>query len=181
MRMSLFNLFRKAEKAVNNPMAAVEPPVQEAIFVDNQAPASTESVEQSSLLDKFLRSDYEQKGYNDGYLYPNGDLLENNIRQLKTRFRQVVDHVLDQKRAAISELNLHLINTQGISERLEASLREKVRQLENLIHELDTQKILSVEEEGMIAPVVQGYRIGFIKGVERFNQEKIFAGSTRLF
>lgn len=179
--MSLFNLFRKAEKTVNNPMPSMEPVISEALFVEKESPVIPEPVVQVSLLDKFLKGDYEQKGYNDGYLYPNADLLDNNIRQLKTQFRQVVDQALDLKRTEVGELNLHLINTRGISERLEESLKEKVKQLENLIHTLDTQKILSVEEEGMIAPVVQSYRIGFIKGVERYNQEKVFAGSTRLF
>ncbi|RYE58025.1 MAG: hypothetical protein EOP48_04510 [Sphingobacteriales bacterium] len=182
--MAFFNLFRKAESKVSEAIAPQsELLVNENVFVDQQPPLQKEAtvLSSASLIEGFFRADYEQKGYNDGYIYPNGDLLDNKIKQLKTGFRLILDQTLDGKRKEIGDLQLHLIGTKGISERLEESLKERIKQLENIIHELDIQKVLSVEEEGIIAPVVQAYRIGFIKGVEHYNQEKLFAGSTRLF
>jgi adenine/guanine phosphoribosyltransferase-like PRPP-binding protein len=64
---------------------------------------------------------------------------------------------------------------------LASQLAEKTKLVEANIHELDIQKILSIENEGIVSSAVHAYRLGFIKGVEKFQQEKLFAGSTGLF
>ncbi|MBA3286211.1 MAG: hypothetical protein H0U27_14300 [Nitrosopumilus sp.] len=180
--MSLFNFFRKSEKAIENQVVhTVEPTVNQSLFVDTEDPEVVETEKRQSAIIVFLSNDYMQQGYNDGYLYPSGELMEANIKKLRSDFRMAVDEVIDGKRSAINELKLHQIRTRGISERLEEELIQKLYELENLIHEMDTQKILSVENEGLIAGTLNDYRIGFIKGVEQYRQEKIFAGSTKLF
>jgi hypothetical protein len=180
--MSLFNFFRKSEKTVETQVdQAVEPTVSQALFVDVNEPKLAESEQKQSAVSTFLHKDYAQKGYHDGYLYPIAELMEANIKKLRSDFRMTADQLIDEKRSAINELKLHQINTRGISERLEEELNQKVQELTNLIHELDTQKILSVENEGWIAGILNDYRIGFIKGVEQYRQEKLLAGSTRLF
>jgi hypothetical protein len=180
--MSLFKFFRKSEKTVETQVDhAMEPPVSQALFVDAEEPRLVEPQQMKSAVGSFLDKDYMQKGYHDGYLYPNAELLEANIKKLRSDFRMAVDQLIDEKRSDINELKLHQINTKGISQRLEEELNQKVQELSNLIHEMDTQKILSVENEGWIAGVLNDYRIGFIKGVEQYRQEKLLAGSTRLF
>jgi len=180
--MSLFNFFRKSEKAVETQVEhALEPTVSESLFVDTEEPAVAETEKKQSAISAFLCKDYMKMGFHDGYLYPNGELMEANIKKLRSDFRMAVDQVIDEKRSAINELKLHQINTRGISERLEEELSQKAQELGNLIHELDTQKILSVENEGLISGSLNDYRIGFIKGVEQYRQEKLLAGSTRLF
>lgn len=180
--MSLFNLFRKAEKSVEKPVEPSNENIIDAnLFVDNEAPKLNESSKKINSLSEFISADYGSRGFNDGYLYPNSDLMEANIRKLRSDFRKAIDQVIDQNRTEINELKLHLINTRGISDRLEESLNQKITQLENILHELDTQKILSVENEGIISGSINDYKIGFIKGLERFSQEKFIAGGTRLF
>lgn len=180
--MSLFNFFRKSEKAVvGQADHHVESFVSPTIFVETEEPKAAEIEKKQSVISLYLCKDYMQKGNYDGYLYPNAELMEASIKKLRSDFRLAVDQVIDEKRSAINELKLHQINTRGISERLEEELNQKSKELENLIHELDTQKILSLENEGLIAGPVNDYRIGFFKGVEQYRQEKLLAGSTRLF
>lgn len=180
--MSLFDFFRKSEKTEETQVKqAAEPTISQTLFVDAEEPEVVESEKKQSSISAFLGKDYMKIGYHDGYLYPNADLMEANIKKLRSDFRMAVDQVIDEKRSVINELKLHQINTRGISERLEEELNQKAQELVNLIHELDTQKILSVENEGLIASALNDFRIGFIKGVEQYRQEKHLAGSTRLF
>jgi len=158
------------------------PIVDRAIFIDENEPGPfiTSGIK-STALDQFLEKDYEGMGYKDGYAYPENEYLENKIKLMKADFKFAVDKHLDNLRSEVGELKIHIIKTHGISERLEAQLNEKVKQHEININELDMQKILSTDDEGFISSTVYAYRLGFIKGVEKYQQEKLFIGNTGLF
>lgn len=185
--MSFFNFFRRNKSAVINQdtdTALAEPvtKIDRSLFVEEDAPELKNVVRKPvNPIELFLDQNFDWQGYNDGYGHPETEYLENKLALIRSEFRLAADKCLDMRRAEIGELKLHLIQTSGISNRLEAQLAEKIKQLEALIHELDTQKVLSVENEGMVAPAVYAYRIGFIRGLERYQQEKLFAGSTGLF
>jgi hypothetical protein len=189
--MSFFNLFRRNANLVINQEATTEKPlniaesarmVDQSLFVDEQAPEIKIPVKkQVNHIETFMDQNFEWQGCNDGYSYPESEYLENKLKLIKADFRFAVDKYLDAKRSELGELRLHVIRTAGISDRLEAQLNEKIKFLEINIHELDMQKILAVEDEGIVASAVHAYRLGFIKGVEKFQQEKLFAGSTGLY
>lgn len=188
--MSIFNFFRanKSEKAIsefNNQDTEVVSSAKEIdqnLFVDNEEPEKS-NVNQTRLspIEEFLNQNFEWIGYNDGYFCPDNEYFENKLKFIRSDFRLAVDKSLDIKRGEIGELKLHIIRTKGISSRLESQLIEKERSLTVCIHELDTQKILSVENEGIVASPIHSYRAGFIKGVERFQQEKLLCANTGLF
>lgn len=179
--MSLFSFFRRSDKVAAQAAQPAEPAVNSALFIAAEAPAAAEEENIRSTVRAFLNKDFVQKGYDDGYAYPNADLMEASIKKLRSDFRLAVDLVIDEKRSDINELKRHMTNIRGISERLEQEMDQKIEEIVNLIHELDTQKLLSVENEGWIAGSVNDYRLGFIKGVQQYRQEKLLAGSTRLF
>jgi hypothetical protein len=180
--MSLFNFFRRSEKAIETQVEpTVEPIVNETIFLDNEEPSITELEGNKSAISVFLDKDYIKLGYHDGYLYPNGELMDGNLKKIRSDFRMAIDRVIDDKRSVINNLKLHQIGTRGISERLDEELTQKLEELYNLINELDTQKILSIENEGLISSCINDYKIGFIKGIEQYRREKIFVGNTHLF
>jgi hypothetical protein len=188
--MSLFNFFRRnktvvsQEIPVEQPSAIAEPQkfVDRSLFVEEQEPESKNPVEKrTNPVEIFLDQNFAWQGYNDGYAQPEADYLENKLKLIRSEFRLAIDRFLDIRRSEVGELRLHLIQTSGISNRLEAQLAERIKQLEAIIHELDTQKILSVEDEGIVGPAVQAYGSGFIKGLKQYQQEKLFAGSTGLF
>ncbi len=187
LAMSIFNFFRRNHSSVNNlgvDTAIAEPmtKVDRSLFVEEEAPELKNAAKKMiNPIEVILEQNFDWQGYNDGYSHPETEYLENMLSLIRSEFRLAVDKCIDIRRAEIGELRLHQIQTSGISNRLEAQLAEKIKQLEALIHELDTQKILSVENEGMVAPAVYAYRIGFIRGLEQYQQEKLFAGSTGLF
>lgn len=185
--MSIFDFFRRSKPTVNNSQNATDSEtetatVDKALFVDNQEPEIQESPKKKpNAIEQFMDQDFEWLGYHDGYAYPDKECLETKLCQLKADFRLAVDKCLDVKRTEVGELNIHIIRTEGISPRLQAQLAEKIKNMEAVIHELDIQKILSVEEEGIIGSSVHAYRLGFRKGIERYQQEKFLGGSTGLF
>ncbi len=175
--MSLFNFFRKSEKEVTNTVDMVDP----NLFAESTPPVTEQATEEKSALSTFLEQDYNIKGINDGYLYANAEVMDATMRKLRSEFRKAVDKDIDKKRAEILELRLHAINSRGITERMDEAMAEKIKQLENLIHQLDLQKNLSIEDEGMVSSALHDYRIGFIKGTEQYSREKFLCGSTGLF
>ncbi len=185
--MSFLNFFRRSKNT--EPVTSVntvetEPTVQvdRSLFVEDTAPeAENPLLKKQNPVEMFLDQDFEWLGYNDGYTHPEADYMEQKFMQLRSDFRLAVDKLMDSKRVQLGELRLHLIDAEGISPRLEAKLKERISQIEVSIHELDTQKILSIENEGTIAVAVNAYRLGFIKGLERYQNEKYFASSTGLF
>ena len=189
--MSFFNFFRRNNTpVVNQETTSAEPfntaesakVVDHNLFVDEQEPEiKTPIKKQANHIEAFMDQNFEWQAFNDGYSYPETDFLENKLKLIKADFRFAVDKYLDAKRSELGELRMHVIKTSGISEKLEAQLNEKIKFLEINIHELDMQKILSIENEGIVASAVHAYRLGFIKGVEKFQQEKLFAGSTGLY
>jgi len=188
--MGFFNLFRRSKQVLNQESLSEHPliigergkVVDRNLFVDEQEPEmKSPAKKQINHIEDFMSQNFEWQGYNDGYDNPETEYLENKLRLIKSNFRFAVEKCMDVKRTELGTLKLHVIKTAGLSSRLEAQLIEKIKQLEVNIHELDTQKILSVENEGIVSSATHGYRLGFLKGVEKFQQEKILAGSTGLF
>jgi hypothetical protein len=50
-----------------------------------------------------------------------------------------------------------------------------------MIDRLEKEKDLSVCDEGWVMRPVNNYRYGFLRGVERYNEERLIAGCTGLF
>lgn len=188
--MSILNFFRskkQSEKAMDTEILEREDQglnsiVNDDLFIDNQPPAEEKDNNKTiNPLEEFLAQNYEWNGYNDGYEIPDSEYLENKLKLIKSDFRIAIDKCIDMKRNEVGEMKLHLIQILGISERLETQLNERIRQIEEIVHVLDTQKILSIEDEGFVASAIQSYRIGFVKGLEKFQHEKLFIGNTGLF
>ena len=188
--MSIFNFFRRS-KSTNIQEIPVDKsaitnyagkPVDHTLFVEEKEPELSQvASKQVNHIEVFLNQNFEWQGSNDGYSYPETEYFETKLKQLKSDFRLAVDKCMDIKRSEVGELRMHIIKTAGLSDRLESQLAEKAKQFETNIHELDIQKVLSIENEGIVSSAVHAYRLGFIKGVEKFQKEKLFAGSTGLY
>lgn len=186
--MSLFNFFSRSKSVNtdNNPggpvIAQAPKPINRELFVDDQEPVQSDTAnKKENPIQVFMNQHFEWQAYNDGYGFPDAEYLEQKLRIIRAEFRIAVDKCLDTKRTELADLKQHIIQTRGISERLESQLAEKIKSIEVIIHELDLQKILSIEDEGIVGTAVHSYRAGFLKGVEQFQKEKLFAGTTGLF
>jgi hypothetical protein len=184
--MNIFNPFRKRKDTLNNEEKEPfhETIVDPALFMETKDPASgmvQPSDQPVSSLDRFLKLNYEWYGYSEGYGNPASDFMDIKLNALRMTFLQELDRSIDMKRQEIGTLNVALIRMSGITTRMDAEIREKLRQLEQVVEELLRQKGRSVGEEGWLSAALAQYRLGFMRGTERYMQEKVFAGSTGLF
>lgn len=188
--MSFMNFFRRSKtiSATVVPAPNVQQPehtvkyIDRNLFVDEGGELQHRKEAPSvNPLETFLHQNFELMGFQEGYSYPDAEFLNGKQKVLRSDFRLSIDRLMDTKRLEIGELNLQLIKIAGISAIIEAQLKERIKQVEIQVHELDTQKILSTEGEGIVSGALHHYRTGFIKGVERYQQEKFFASSTGLF
>lgn len=184
--MNLMNLFRKpkAQPVVDAQPSEGDVVVDPSVFAEAHPPvADVQAVTPPSVsrLEKFLRVDYEWYGYSDGYANPSADFLDMKLRTIRSDFRLELDRSLDDLRTRCSEARLHAIRISGMPGRMLSEIEEKIHQLDASIQELERQKVLSVDDEGMIASAISRYSVGFTKGVHRYQQEKHFASETGLF
>lgn len=179
----IFKVF-KAKNSEETLQSTLEETIDPAVFVESADP-SIEPVrgeEQTySKLDKFLRVDYEWYGYSDGYANPSIDFMEMKLKSIRSEFRLVLDRNIDELKSRLSNGKLSQISLSGMPGTIEDEIKEKIRQLEDAILELQKQKELSVDDEGMVSSAVNRYSIGFTKGISQYQREKFLAGDIGLF
>jgi hypothetical protein len=70
---------------------------------------------------------------------------------------------------------------EGVSSVLDAQLQRRLKELEGLEDTLDKQLVLSVDDEGWIAPVIAAYNDGFQVGaLEYARVNNLLGGLTSL-
>lgn len=152
----------------------------EELFVDANPP-SEDLTSEGNKLNAFVNNDFSSKGYNDGYLQHSKEMLDLNIKSMKAEFRTIVDEIIDQKKSRLHSIRNHIIATEGISTTLERQLNNSIQEIEDCIVLLEKEKELSVSDEGLFMKPFYNYRIGFIKGLDLYQEEKLFCQSTGIF
>lgn len=153
------------------------------LFLDETPPEpKTETATRSeNILKQFLDRSFSSKGFNDGYEIHQVEILENNKRKIRSEFRYVLDLLIDDRKREIFSLRNQLVSTDGIAKRIHDQLQLRIEELQMLISQLQRQKELSVEDEGLVMVPIHNYHDGFVKGVQSYLEEKFFASSTGLF
>ena len=168
----------------SNTAASVEfPGVSEDLFIDKISPASErEQSEPTGVnIQAFLEKKYDIMGFQDGYSYHNLEMLNNQVKTIKAEFRLQLDLVIDQRRRTLLDLRTHSIEVEGLSERMGRQIEAVEKDFSAMIDRLEKEKDLSVCDEGWVMRPVNNYRYGFLRGVERYNEERLIAGCTGLF
>lgn len=171
-------------KTVNEPGSLEAPFISEDIFLDNTPPVEAQEatkLKKENRLAVFLRENYEAQGYRDGYNYHSQDILINRKKAMKAEFRELVDQLIDEKRAEILTLQNHKVETEGLSDRLAKQLENRIAELQHIVTRLENEKVFSVDDEGLVMRPIHNYSDGFLRGFEDYQMEKLLAGSTGLF
>lgn len=156
-------------------------------FADDQIqehrenPSAEKPAKKASEMAVFLKTDYFNDGFNIGYNFHSTDQLETTLRHLKAHFRLLIDEGIDARLRDIAELKQELIQSSGISERLQKQIEQRIESLKENIERFYIEKELSVADEGMITKVIHSYREGFLRGLDQYKTEKLIAGSTGFF
>lgn len=132
-------------------------------------------------MKEFLDINYQYKGYNDGYEFHTVETKENFKKKLRAEFRYLIEQIIDEKNSEIFRLTGHNINTEGLSERIQKQLGNRIAETESVTKKLEKEKELSTEDEGLIMVAIHNYQDGFIKGTEQYIIEKELGYSTGMF
>lgn len=185
---TILSLFDSLRKPSDNSANGYTPngqtiDVMEDVFVDNIPPEVEvrEPAKPLSPMKKFLDTNYQFKGFNDGYNYHSTDVMNNNLKVIRTEFRQLVDILIDEKQQEIYLTKDSLIESEGISERFQRRLENRIQELEATVRQLTNEKDLSAFGEGFVSAPLSCYQDGFARGLEKYQQEKLLAYSTGLF
>lgn len=166
-----------------NPATVEIPNVMEDLFVETKPPVNEQETSQSSgvSIQAFLEKDYYGMGFQDGYNYHNLEMLTNRLKSIKAEFRLQIDLMIDQRRRNMLELRTHNIEMEGLSERTVKQIDAVENDFKTMVERLEKEKELSAIDEGWVMKPVHDYRDAFLRGVERYNEEKLLAVSTGLF
>ena len=164
--MNLMNIFKKTRPSntTDKEIMGEDQHIDQNIFIETNDPSVTEnSIKEktASRIEKFLRIDFEWYGYSDGYTDPSGDIIEKKLKSIRSDFRLELDRSIDEMRSRLSEAKLYQVSILGMPGRMEDEIKEKIRQIENAIKELELQKVLSIDDEGMLASAINRYSIGY--------------------
>jgi hypothetical protein len=153
------------------------------LFIDENPPKQTSDTlsKIDNRLKEMLDFNYQQKGFYDGYEFHSTDILENFKKKLRAEFRYMLEQIIDEKKAEIFRLREELINTEGMSARMQKLLENRIAEIEAVISKMESEKALSSQDEGLIMVPIHNYSDGFIKGTEQYLIEKKLASSTGMF
>jgi hypothetical protein len=146
----------------------------EELFINPEPPTPIKefSKAKEGKIENFLKQDYMFRGQLDGYIKHSNEALLVYKRKIKSEFLFLVDQLIQEKeQRKLQSLNT-LVDVAGISEGVKSQLENVIRALETSIETLETQKELSVEDEGWIMPALHEYHLGFMQGLEDYLAEK---------
>lgn len=186
--MNLLNKFFGTKKTT----APTSNDISADLFVDTVAPdtsksdsTNTESKSRSAfrptVIKDFLSIDFWQKGYEHAIQFPVLERKNTALSRIRADYRQALQQA---QQLLKSEKENHIqesLRMEGVSSVLDAQLQRRLKELEGLEDTLDKQLVLSVDDEGWIAPVIAAYNDGFQVGaLEYARVNNLLGGLTSL-
>ncbi len=153
----------------------------ENVFVNSEEPIKEIAPKTSNQLDDFLQHDYYRQGFNDGYNTHSSDVMKSKVNVIKSEFRNLISHKIDNLRKGILNLEDHLINVEGMDERLEKKLRKRIDYEKEKCQDLEGEKALSALDEGIVMECIHKFNDGYIAGTQQFLDENMLANANGLF
>lgn len=155
----------------------------ENIFVNKEGPTKDviKTAKASSLLEEFLKRYYFRFGFNDGYNTHSADVKNSKANIIKSEFRNLLSQKIEELRKGLLELEDHLINIEGMDERLEKKLRKRIDYAKEKCQDMESEKALSALDEGIVMECIHKFNDGYIAGTQQFLDENLLANTNGLF
>lgn len=125
---------------------------------------------------QFLDRDYFIIGFDAAMQYPHAENKQYLHRTISAEYRLILQDVAQRMDAQIAEQERLNIRTQGISAILEKEIQSRILQLNSLKQSLEGQLILSIDNEGWIAPSLARFELGFLNGILQYHQKNDLLG-----
>ncbi|MBF8149263.1 hypothetical protein ITJ86_05110 [Winogradskyella sp. F6397] len=142
----------------------------EELFIDNSSPKESREVKKvhSQLINDYLNKDYYQIGIQEGFSMHSNEAAQSRKQLIKSNFRNLINEIIEENREAIFNLSNSLIEVSDLSTELKDKLENKIEFLKAEIDDLDLQKQLSIEDEGLVMSAIHSYHQGFLSGIKSY-------------
>jgi hypothetical protein len=160
------------------------PEIPENLFVEKEEPNGgtlPQAKETESELSNFLKFNFHTRGYDDGYRYHSTEIRDNSKRMIRSQFREIIEKMIDRRRASLSQLQQHHVDMLSISSKEGEMVSVRIREFIDEIAKLENEKELSAMDEGMVTKALHMYHGGFIRGVADYNTETLLLGNSGIF
>ncbi len=158
--------------------------ISEDLFIEDEAPVEevqATSQKAKSHLASFLDRNFYSMGFQDGYMRHSLELLDTKVRKIKAEFRLCIDKQSQEVHKQILELDKHLIDIDGLSERLTGKVMLSKKKLQQDFDRLESEKQKSAIDEGLVMVAVHQYNEGYYMGVSMYQNENHLIEGTSLF
>lgn len=146
------------------------------IFADYKPPISynPNDIKLEKPVKVFLDHNYEQKGRVAGFESHAHDMLPIYKAELQSSFRASLELMIQLTEIDLLGIRTQLNEVGDAIPSIKQNLELRIQLIQSNIEEMRMQKILSVDDEGWIAPVIQSFTKGFRLGMFDYFQEKSF-------
>ncbi|GAB3910042.1 hypothetical protein GCM10028803_49010 [Larkinella knui] len=134
-----------------------------------------------SELEIFLKRDYFTVGLTDGYDHHATSVLDNRKKVMRAEFRRTLHLEIKKRESQISFIENLITESKNLDDRRQHILENDVSLLATEISELELEKEHSALDEGWIMGPIHNYHDGFIRGLQKYQDQKRLAYSTGLF
>jgi hypothetical protein len=158
--------------------------ISEDLFIENEAPVEemqTTPQKVKSHLARFLERDFYSMGFQDGYMRHSSELLDTTVRKIKVEFRLCIDKQSQEVNEQIMELEKHLIDIDGISEKLTGKVMLSKKKFQQDFDRLEKETQKSAIDEGLVMIAIHQYNEGYYMGVSKYQNENLLIEGTGLF
>lgn len=130
------------------------------------------------LVRNFLEYDWRKEGHQDALHFPSLQRRDSRLQSIIADYRHRLQSVQAQLQSQVHELEMHLLEVQGIDLVMESQIKHRMRQLQSMHTDIEKQLELSVDHEGWLVPVMIAYKDGFLTGTRQYQHEADLLGGV---
>jgi len=168
------------DKQTNNLQNTSTEAILEELFRDDQAAIEMGKAtqERKMSLSDFFNSDFQNKGYNNGYQYRSIDFRDSRVSMIISDFQREIQKLVELFENELLKLDLHKIDISDAPDRLVERLKRKASAYNSKIDQLNAELKLCAEGKGMIAKAILEYKDGFHRGLYDVQEEDTFLSTV---
>lgn len=172
--MSIFNFFKsKNEALVEQAESNSEMAFKEAFIDENPPVQEAAGNHEKDRINFLIEFDYENEGIKDGFMSPNGTVMELKLERYKGELLNEYDLLIAKKTAVIHRLNVLKATVGNIDPLTDAQLILDITNSEIAKQAFEMERTQIEIGGGAFRIIFTNYKIGFIRGIEKFKQNEI--------
>jgi hypothetical protein len=166
-------------KATENETSVIDEPITDNelpfdLFINDIDPSNDQDLQaqSKSRISTFLDCNYHSIGLKEGYETRSTEILNRGKKKIRSKFHLIMDQMIQEKSERRLELKMMVVKVEGIESETKRNLELTIDELDSSMSLLQTQKELSVENEGWVMNAIHEYHQGFSQGVNEFIEQE---------